>query len=138
MADGDPIIIGRDNIASNPGAETILRRDADSTRTDPVFTVQNDTGVGVRGTSTVAEGVVGKASHDDVAGVLGTTTRADGIGVRGMNRAGGLAVSGFSAGGGGGVDGTSDSGFGVSGITTSGIGVRGETASPSPSKAAFL
>jgi hypothetical protein len=62
MADGDPIIIGRDNIASNPGAETILRRDADSTRTDPVFTVQNDTGVGVRGTSTVAEGVVGKAT----------------------------------------------------------------------------
>src|SRR5215208_616061 len=65
MPDGDRINIGRNNnIASNPGAETLLRRDPNSTRTEPVFTGRNpvDDGDGINGVATNASGVRGSSN----------------------------------------------------------------------------
>jgi hypothetical protein len=140
MADGDRIIIGQANNASNPGEQTLLRRVAASNRTNPVFTVQSlqtqvgsdgihgeasgdGTGVhgestdgfGVRGISNFTDGVRGEASSDGAAGVRGESTDDEGYGVRGENRSGS---------GGAGVWGDSPTGFGVHGDSDSGIGVR--------------
>jgi hypothetical protein len=79
MADNSPILIGQDNIA-DPGAETLLSRHANSTSTDPVFTVrtpvggdgihgESSTGYGVFGTSDESNGVRGEASSDELSRV---------------------------------------------------------------------
>jgi hypothetical protein len=118
MADNSPILIGRDNIA-DPGAETLLSRDANSTSIDPVFTVRTPVGGG--------DGIHGEASGTGT-GVQGTST---GIGVQGTST--GIGVQGTSTGIGvqgksdsrTGVEGGSTSGFGVEGFSTSSSGVRG-------------
>ena len=149
MPDGDNIRIGRNNVASNPGAQTILRRAASSTRTEPVFTVQTPvggdgihgesaSGTGIKGTSTGdptvgfgvhgisdhGTGVKGEASADDVAGVHGDSTSGDGVGVLGTNTSNGAGVAGECASGAG-VGGRSTSGIGVNGSSESGIGTNG-------------
>jgi hypothetical protein len=69
MADGNPLIIGRPNLASNPGAQTSLSRNETLSRT--VFVVQNlnqgnglrveaARGIAVHGSSS-GTGVVGRA-----------------------------------------------------------------------------
>jgi len=145
MADNSPILIGRDNSA-NPGAQTLLRRDANSTSTDPVLTVRtpvggdsihgeasgNSTGVqgnstsgfGVQGTSPSGVGVVGFS--DTGIGMVGTSP---GFGVRGFSS--NIGVSGTSTSGvfGVGVEGSTDAGYGVVGTSTDGFGVVGGSSS---------
>jgi len=104
MPDGDRINIGRNNnIASNPGAETLLRRDPNSTRTEPVFTVRNpvDDGDGINGVATNASGVMGESSSG--TGVYGSSDSGDGL------------------------IGTTTSGNGVDADSNSGVGVRGSS-----------
>src|SRR5215213_222511 len=96
MADNSPILIGRDNSA-NPGAQTLLRRAANSTSTDPVFTVRTPVGASPSGI-----GVFGNSPSG--WGVLGTSPRDTGRGT---------GVMGF--GGRAGVAGSSDIGIGVYG-----------------------
>src|SRR5215208_2388373 len=95
MPDGDRINIGRNNnIASNPGAETLLRRDPNSTRTEPVFTGRNpvDDGDGINGVATNASGVMGESTSG--TGVDGNSN--SGVGVRGSSNSlyGGLFQGG--------------------------------------------
>jgi hypothetical protein len=141
MADNSPILIGRDNIA-DPGAETLLSRDANSTSPDPVFTVRTPvggdgihgeasgnstgvqgisttTGIGVKGASTDGHGVQGKSSSR--TGVEGGST--SGFGVHGFSSTS-VGVRGFSTSSSG-VSGFSTSSSGVSGTSTSGTGVSG-------------
>ena len=81
MADNSPILIGRDNSA-NPGAQTLLRRDANSTSADPVFTVRTPVGGdGIHGESVVDTGVQGTSPSG--TGVAGTSS--SGLGVRGVS-----------------------------------------------------
>jgi hypothetical protein len=143
MADGDPIRIGRDNVASNPGAETLLRRARTSTRTDPVFTVRtpvrgdgihgeasgertgvqgtSPSGFGVRGASSDGNGVRGSSSRS--FGVAGDSFSGSGVGGSSSSSAG---VDGFSFTSSG-VRGISSSRFGVEGFTSSGVGVVGRS-----------
>jgi hypothetical protein len=79
MADGDPIIIGKANSASNPGSETRLSRNEDTAAT--VFVVRNEK----RG-----DGIHGEASGDQAAGVRGT-------GDTGVQGEGGFGVEGTSS-----------------------------------------
>jgi hypothetical protein len=153
MADGDPIRIGRDNIASNPGAETLLRRAANSTRNDPVFTVRTPVGgdgihgeasgnrIGVQGRSVSGTGVGGVAvsgrgvrgTSDTGIGVRATSIQSIGVfgdsfsspGVQGMSQQSN-GVDGFSTSGSG-VSGFSATGSGASGFSTTGIGVSGNS-----------
>jgi hypothetical protein len=148
MPDGSPLIIGGDNIASVPGAETLLRRDVNSARNDPVFTARTPVaghgiygecrfgfgvygtctggGLGVYGTCTGAGtqgfGVVGTSTNGN--GVVGTST--NGTGVSGTSDTGFAAVTGDHFGNGIGVLGsTITNGTGVVGTSTSGVGVQG-------------
>src|SRR5687768_12894368 len=105
MPDGDPILIGQDNIASNPGAETVLRRDVNSASSGPVITAR---------TPVSGDGVYGEAR-------LGT-------GVSGVSTTGGTGVQGFSSNGFG-VRGMSDASNGVRGSSTSSFGVAGDSVS---------
>jgi len=114
MADLYPIIIGTDNIASTPGAETLLRRDASSTENSPVFTVQNP---GAR------ESIRGEAPQS--VGVWGDTVSGT-SGVRGTGQSG-SGVFGESDSSQGAV-GTSQSHDGVWGISRSRVGVFGHCA----------
>jgi hypothetical protein len=145
MADGDRIRIGQGNIASNPGAETLLRRAGNSTRTDPVFTVRtpvrgdgihgeasgertgvhgtSPSGFGARGTSRDGNGVRGSSSSS--FGVAGDSFTGSGVGGSSNSRPG---VDGFSFTSSG-VRGISNSGAGMEGFTSSGVGVRGSTSS---------
>ena len=100
MADGNPIIIGQDNTASNPGNETILRRTENTAAT--VFVARNlnlgdgihgeasGGGNGVSGTSSSGPGVVGRSAAGGAgAGVVGITSGGTsdsnaGAGVRGQ------------------------------------------------------
>jgi hypothetical protein len=143
MADGDSIRIGRDNIASNPGAETLLRRAANSIRNDPVFTVRTPVGgdgihgetsgnrIGVQGRSVSGTGVDGVAvsgrgvrgTSDTGIGVRATSSQAIGVFGDSFSGAGVQGMSQQSSG----VDGFSTSGSGVSGISTAGIGVSGNS-----------
>src|SRR5215213_3362128 len=115
MADNSPILIGRDNSA-NPGAQTLLRRAANSTSTDPVFTVRTPVGASPSGI-----GVFGNSPSG--WGVLGTSPRDTGRGT---------GVMGF--GGRAGVAGSSDTGAGMDGESTSGfgVGVYGRCFNPDP------
>jgi hypothetical protein len=107
MPDGDNIRIGRDNIARNPGAETLLRRDPNSTRIEPVFTVRNPVDGG--------DGIHGVASNDGGNGIHGVASNARGV----------MGESSFGPG----VYGSSDSGDGLIGTTTSGNGVDADSIS---------
>ena len=110
MADNSPVLIGRDNFA-NPGAQTLLRRDANSASTDPVLTVRTPVG---------GDGIHGEASGNST-GVQGTSP--SGYGVQGNSNSG-IGVRGFSPSGTG-VSGTSNSGTGVFGTSTNSFGVVG-------------
>jgi hypothetical protein len=156
MANGDPIIIGLANTASNPGTTTSLSRDENTAET--VFVARNlnigdgirgeasdDAYFGVKGINTIGTGVRGRS--DDSAGVSGTSSSGTGVsgtsffaGAPGVPGAPG--VSGESTNGSGvegrsafssGVRGTSFAGVagapGVSGESTSGSGVRGTSSS---------
>ena len=75
MANGDPIIIGLPNTASNPGTATILSRDEN--RDEPVFVARNlNEGDGIRGEANAAEtaGVVGRGNKAN--GVIGRSAGA--------------------------------------------------------------
>ena len=123
MADNSPILIGRDNTA-NPGAQTLLKRDENSTSNDPVFTVRTPVG---------GDGIHAEASGTST-GVQGTS--ASGAGVRGIST-NGTGVFGEST-----IvvdEGSSSDSIGVHGKSTSGIGVFAEgraagvhAVSPSP------
>jgi hypothetical protein len=115
MPDGDNIRIGRDNIARNPGAETLLRRDSNSTRTEPVFTVRNPVDGG--------DGIHGEAINDAGNGIHGVAS--DGRGVIGESSLG-PGVYGSSDSGDG-LIGTTNSGNGVDADSNSGVGVRGSS-----------
>lgn len=115
MPDGDPVLIGRDNIANNPGAETVLRRAGNSDSADPVFTVRTP----VRG-----DGIHGEARFG--TGVQGTSNTG-GIGVEGLSPTG-FGVRGFSTNSNG-VRGSSTSSFGVAGDSFTGTGVAGSSSS---------
>lgn len=66
MADGNPLLIGRANTASNPGGETVLTRNTASVNT--VFVAQNVQQGG---------GILGAAGTDGV-GVAGTSDTGSG------------------------------------------------------------
>jgi hypothetical protein len=133
MADGDRIIIGKDdNTASNPGNETSLIRNEATART--VFVARNvnlgdgihgeaSDGSGVRGMSSGGLGVSGRS--DTSVGVSGSSTF--GTGVDGNSFTGPGTFGGSDSGTG--VVGTSTSGTGVVGTSTSGNGMRGYTSS---------
>jgi hypothetical protein len=147
MADGDPIRIGQDNIANTPGAETLLRRAANSARQDPVITVRTPVrgdaihgeasgertgvegtspgGFGLRGASSDGNGVRGSSSRS--TGVAGDSSTGNGVGGSSNQRPG---VAGFSLTSSG-VRGDSQGGAGVEGFTSSGSGVRGSSSSGS-------
>jgi hypothetical protein len=110
MADGDRIIIGQANTASNPGNETTLSRNAGTART--VFVARN---------LNVGDGIHGEASGSST-GVQGTS--ASGTGVMG-NSPSGVGVEGFNISGGVGIRGNSLSGVGVEGVSSSAQGVQG-------------
>jgi hypothetical protein len=86
MADGDPLIIGQTNIATLPGAATILRRNQPDAAT--VFVARN---------VTAGDGIQGEAGTGGV-GVQGTSQ--GGIGVRGSSDWIGVVGAGTSGGGG--------------------------------------
>jgi hypothetical protein len=122
MPDGDPIIIGQGNSASNPGNETSLSRNQVAAGT--VFVARNlNAGDGIHGeaspTNLVGVGVQG-------SGATGVQGRGS-LGVEGIG--GGYGVRGSGSGPAGvGVEGSGDS-AGVKGTSTSlvGIGVRGHS-----------
>ena len=108
MPDGERIRIGQDNIASNPGAETLLRRDPNSTRTEPVFTARTPVeGHAIHGEATSGYGVLGESTFGP--GVYGSSDSGDGL----------IATSNQD---GNGVDASSNSGVGVLGSSNSGVG----------------
>ena len=144
MPDGNPIIIGQANTASNPGDETILTRNEDTYRS--VFVARNlNQGHGIRGEAyePIAAGVRG--DHRDGPGVHGDSYRGTGVrgssqswygvrgesdnwvGVRGESKSdiGVWGTSGGTSDSGVGVYGSSTSSTGVRGVSTSGIGVTG-------------
>jgi hypothetical protein len=122
MADGNRLIIGQANIASNPGAETSLSRN--EANPSPVFVVGNlnagdaihgtaSSFIGVRGTSDSGVGVEG--TSDSNFAVAGDSTSSVGVGGRSSSSIG--------------VQGISDSSFGVLGNSTSSGGVGGRSSS---------
>src|SRR5215211_4617876 len=136
MADNSPILIGQDNLAT-PGAQTLLSRDANSTSTDPVFTVRTPVGgagihgqasgdrTGVRGSSTTRNGVSGFSTTGFGVSGTGSSSGVSGGGVQGISTGSGrVGVSGFSPNGGG-VTGRSDSGIGVAGRAAPNSGKAG-------------
>ena len=130
MADGDPIRIGRDNTASNPGNETILNRnEAGMLANRPVFLARNlNQGDGIHGEgSGPFNGVQGTSASG--VGVVGRSTNSEndqGYGVVGYSSGSGPYSTGVSGTcwRGTGVVGSSTS-YGVRGNSTSGTGVRG-------------
>jgi hypothetical protein len=108
MADGDPIIIGQANTASNPGNETSLSRNEVTNQT--VFVARN---------LNVGDGIRGEAPNG--FGVSGISTRGAGIDAFSSSGFGVRALSISNVG----VIGHSRSTVGVSGTSTSGVGVRG-------------
>jgi hypothetical protein len=108
MADGDPIIIGQANTASNPGNETSLSRNEVTNQT--VFVARN---------LNVGDGIRGEAPNG--FGVSGISTRGAGIDAFSSSGFGVRALSISNVG----VIGHSRSNVGVSGTSTSGVGVRG-------------
>ena len=105
MANGDPIIIGLANTASNPGTTTSLSRDENTAET--VFVARNlNEGAGIRGESVDDTGVTGTSSRGN--GVYGSSTGGpggpDSYGVVGHREGGGFGA---------GVQGSSDSVMGV-------------------------
>jgi hypothetical protein len=122
MADGDCIIIGQANTASNPGNETSLSRNENTVKT--VFVARNlNLGDGIYGESRFRNGVVGKGDY--ARGVSGISTQ--GWGVSGSSDTG-TGVNGISDSATG-VNGISTSGRGVSGSSDTGTGVRGTSTS---------
>jgi hypothetical protein len=134
MPDGNLIIIGQANTASNPGDETILTRNEATDRS--VFVAQNQNqGHGIRGEAydPIFAGVRG--DHRTGVAVGGDSYRGTGVrgdsqswyGVRGAsdNWVGVLGESKSDIGVWGTSGGTSDSGVGVVGNSTSSTGVRG-------------
>jgi hypothetical protein len=139
MADGDPIIIGQDHVASNPGNETRLSRNERTNRA--VFVARNlNEGDGIRGESGSYTGV--KGTSDTGFGVLGTSDTGEGVhgtsstgtGVRGVGLdVPSVGVWGIGEGNGGaGVVGQCP-GPGVIGTSTNGPGVLGTCGQPDPS-----
>jgi hypothetical protein len=139
MADGSPLVIGKANTATAPGAETVLSRN--KTAPNTVFVARNlnagngirgearTSGTGVKGTSDSGTGVhgssnsyAGVAGDSDLAGVWGDSN--PGTGVYGSSN-GSVGVYGVVSGVGDGVVGDCESGRGVLGITGSGVGVDG-------------
>src|SRR5215211_3942869 len=118
MADGDRIIIGQANIASNPGNMTSLSRNAATNRT--VFVARN---------LNAGDGIQGQASGAGRSGVLGLSNAGFGVGgSSGMLGQGTTGVAGFSTVQGFGVYGSSvSSGIGVKGEIDSGVGVQGHS-----------
>jgi hypothetical protein len=122
MADGNRIIIGRANTASNPGNETSLSRDENTAAT--VFVARN---------VNLGDGIHGEASGQDATGVRGTASGQDATGVRGTGGSygvqgeGGFGVHGISNLNGVHGTGTGDIGDGVVGVGTGdfGYGVHG-------------
>ena len=148
MADNNPIRIGRTNNieSSNPGTGTVLERDANSLRTDPVFSVQNPVGgavsihgeasiglsddgvigAGVRGVSAAGDGVRGASTNG--VGVVGFSSNNDGVVGISTSFAGVFGVStSFDGVSGDGVLGISTNGDGVIGSSSSSFGVRGSS-----------
>ena len=139
MADGDPLIIGDANTASNPGAETSLSRNdrtpitvfaarslhagdaihAEAVDGYGVFS-RSDTGTGVLGFSNTHDGMLAFSARH--AGVVGNGTV---VGVLGSALTGFGVVGGSSSGVG--VEGDSDTSFGVRGSSLSSIGVAGSS-----------
>jgi hypothetical protein len=108
MADGDRIIIGQANTASNPGNETSLSRNAGTART--VFVARNlKEGGGIHGEAL------------DYTGVFGTSDSGVGVGGTSNSRYGVWGSSGT----GHGVRGTSFSNAAVEGYSSRYIGVDG-------------
>jgi hypothetical protein len=71
MADGDRIIIGKDNTAGNPGNETSLSRNENTAAT--VFVARNlNVGDGIHGEASGDTGVTG--TSDSGVGVFGSST----------------------------------------------------------------
>lgn len=153
--DGDPVILGQDNIADestqvssatgyglvgyaqSPGVSGVWGQDAGV----------GGNGAGVKGTSMTGDGVVGTSSAADGSGasgdntgggtgVKGTTSGASAVAVLGQATLGGIGVKGTAGGAGSvGVAGeNSGSGDGISGVTnsTTASGVRGENAGGGP------
>jgi hypothetical protein len=76
MADGDRIIIGQANTASNPGNETSLSRNAGTART--VFVARNlNMGNGIRGEAVHYTGVDGRSTTS--VGVYGASSVSTGV-----------------------------------------------------------
>lgn len=108
MTDGDPIIIGQTNTASNPGNETSLSRNGDTAGT--VFVARN---------VNLGDGIHGEAGTDG-KGVSGISTGSSGFGVHGVNNNDGFGVLGVSY-----------RGLGIYGISLLGpTGLEGESALP--------
>jgi hypothetical protein len=155
MADGNPLIIGKVNTATSPGAETVLRRNKTSRNT--VFVAQNldrgdgirgeggASGTGVAGTSESGTGVygyAGAASYSAASappaidtGVYGSSDGDFGVGLWGnSNQAGGTGVVATSDGNG--VDSYSFSAdpnsAAVTGYADSGVGVAGYSDGAAP------
>jgi hypothetical protein len=147
MEDGDPLIIGDANSATNPGAETSLSRNDKTPIT--VFAARSlHAGDAIHGEAIDGSGVFGRS--DTHEGVVGFTNSGGGVvafsvsnnGVEGLGRVGvlgsgrisgvlgaaptGLGVLGGSTSGVG-VAGSSDTGFGVQGSSRSSVGVAGRS-----------
>jgi hypothetical protein len=134
MADNSPILIGRNNSASNPGNETSLSRNEDTSGT--VFVARNlNNGGGIRANAT--NGVAVWGSSDSSYGVYASSTGGHGLrgdsvsgyGVLGDSRGTLPAISGTNRGTGAGVEGRGDDSLGVEGRSISGTGVRGTSGS---------
>jgi len=168
MADGDPIIIGQDNTASNPGNQTRLIRN-EVTDIGHLFAVRNlnagsailgeaREGNGVNAVSDTRAGVV--SFVDSGTGVLSTSNTGDGLyaSTAGQGRSAvtgdhsgngpGVGVRGVATGfrstgerGRGnlfGVEGSTDGGTGVSRFSSRGAGVVGATGDPVKSEGGFF
>jgi hypothetical protein len=106
MANGDPIIIGLANTASNPGTTTSLSRAENTAET--VFVARNlNEGAGIRGESVTDTGVTG--TSDSGTGVFGSSTGGPPGGPDSYGVVGHREGHGFGAG----VQGSSDSVMGV-------------------------
>ena len=114
MADGDPIIIGQANTASNPGNATSLSRSGDTAGT--AFVARNlNSGDGIHGESPGGRGVSGRS-----------TGLYPSAGVHGVNNGGGIGVFGVSINGLGILGlGVNPTATGVHGESGGGIGVFG-------------
>jgi hypothetical protein len=112
MADGDPIIIGQANTASDPGDQTSLSRNEATNRT-VLFARNLNVGGGIHGMASdfVSPGVQG--TNTSAIGVFGVSTSSSGV----------VGISGSSSG----VRGSSDRGDGVRGSSNTRYGVVGYT-----------